>query len=289
MGRGERAGIGTFLIATTAISAIFWTMIIVSGHLHGGDLGYVEGLMWSPALAAFLTVAIHGQDQRSLGLARWSGSAAVIAYLIPLGYAAMAYGLVWSTGFGIFPSAERIAKVAARLDWGFTGPAVFVPAYFVFVATTGMVLSLATGLGEEIGWRGFLTPRLVERFGFSAASVIAGLIWGCWHLPILLFADYNSGTEWWFAMSCFFVNTISIAFIATWLRLRSASVWPCAILHASHNVFVQSFFDTMTAPRGPITAYITGEFGVAQPLAVAACAAVVWSRCRHRSFEPGVD
>ena len=37
--------------------------------------------------------------------------------------------------------------------------------------------------GEEIGWRGYLLPRLSGRVGLPAASLIVGVIWACWHLP----------------------------------------------------------------------------------------------------------
>ena len=45
-----------------------------------------------------------------------------------------------------------------------------------------------------------------------------------------------------------------------WIRLASGSLWPCALLHASHNLIVQAIFDAGTTP-GPLSPYITGEFG----------------------------
>jgi hypothetical protein len=60
-----------------------------------------------------------------------------------------------------------------------------------------------------------------------------------------------------------------------WLRLRSGSVWPAAILHASHNLFVQAFFDRVTVDTGP-TKWLTGEFGAALALAIVATAWIFW-------------
>jgi hypothetical protein len=74
-------------------------------------------------------------------------------------------------------------------------------------------------------------------------------------MPILLFADYNSGTPAWFSIPCFCALIIGLSIIMTWLRLASNSVWPCAILHASHNVFIQVFFTPLTGARGQITRY----------------------------------
>jgi membrane protease YdiL (CAAX protease family) len=47
-----------------------------------------------------------------------------------------------------------------------------------------IVISTPLQSGEEIGWRGYALPRLAERMGFARGSLLLGLIWACWHLPI---------------------------------------------------------------------------------------------------------
>jgi membrane protease YdiL (CAAX protease family) len=274
----DRSAIAAFLGLATLISAVFWAIIIATGHVGGGAGHYVEALMWSPALAAFLTVVLCRLDVRSLGLGWRDSPAALSGYLTPLAYAAIAYGVVWLSGLGGFPNLDTIAALAKKLGWSFTAPLVFVPLYFLLIATTGMVSSLAHALGEEIGWRGFLAPRMVGRAGFTTGAVLTGLIWAAWHVPILLFADYNSGTPWWFALPCFFIMVVSLSVMLTWLRLKSNSVWPCAILHASHNLFIQAFFTPLTSTRGGITAYVIDEFGLAVPLVTVVFAVFFWSR-----------
>src|ERR1019366_1011324 len=139
-----------------------------------------------------------------------------------------------------------------------------------------MIGSTARALGEEIGWRGFMAPRMVAQWGFTRGAVVAGIIWAAWHMPLLLFADYNSGTPWWFALSCFAVLVIASRVMLTWIRLKSQSAWPCAILHASHNLFIQAFFTPLTAPRGAVTAYAIDEFGVALPAVALVIAFLFW-------------
>jgi hypothetical protein len=63
---------------------------------------------------------------------------------------------------------------------------------------------------------------------------------------------------------------------SSWLRLVSNSVWPCAILHASHNLFIQGFFTPLTGSRGNLTAYVIDEFGVAVPLIIVLFAVGFW-------------
>lgn len=277
VGRTEDSAIVWYLVLVTALSAVFWAIIIHLGHLAAGGGHYVEGLMWCPAAAAFLTILFRRLDMRTLGLAWGSGRYEAMGYLTPLAYAAIAYALVWILGLGGFPNPAAVAALSAKLQWNLPTPA-FVPVYFVFAATVLMISSVAHALGEEIGWRGFLAPRLVKRFGFTGGAIVAGVIWAAWHMPILLFADYNSGTPWWFAMTCFTVLVLSSSVMLTWLRLRSGSVWPCAILHASHNLFIQAFFTPLTTPRPGITPYVIDEFGFAVPLIGVLFAIGFWSQ-----------
>ena len=141
----------------------------------------------------------------------------------------------------------------------------------------GVIGSLTNALGEEIGWRGFLLPRLTSRFGFTAGCLLSGSIWAVWHYPGLLWADYNADTEARFALPCFTLMVISMAFVMGWLRLKSGSLWPCALLHASHNLFIQAIFDRITARAG-YSLYVVTEFGAGLVLTAGAAAVYFWTR-----------
>jgi membrane protease YdiL (CAAX protease family) len=101
-----------------------------------------------------------------------------------------------------------------------------------------------------------------------------------WHYPGLSFADYNAGTQPAFALTCFRLMVFAASFIWGWLRLKSGSLWTAAILHASHNIFIQIIFDGMTAPLGR-TLYITTEFGAGLVLTMGAFAVYFWARCNE--------
>jgi uncharacterized protein len=279
--RNEHLNIVGFLGLTALISSLFWTLIVSAGHVGAGAGLYVTGLMWSPALAAFCLVSVRHMDVRCLGLGSFGGRYAAIGYLVPLAYATIAYGLIWSFGFGFFPDPAAIATRAEHLGWHITRPAVFIALYFILMASTQILLSVTHALGEEIGWRGFLAPRLVARLGFTGGAILLGVIWAVWHLPILLFADYHSSTPWWFSVPCFCTLTIGLSIILTWLRLMSRSVWPCALLHASHNLFIQGFFTPLTGARGHFTPYLIDEFGVAVPGVILLFALGFWSMRRR--------
>ena len=70
---------------------------------------------------------------------------------------------------------------------------------------------------------------------------------------------------------------IADSYILGWLRLKSGSLWTAAVLHASHNLFIQAIFDRITAPVGR-SLYITTEFGLGMVLTVGVCALYFWMR-----------
>jgi CAAX protease family protein len=253
-----RAELATFLGLTFALSAVFWWLIIAAGSIGARGGAYVLALMWCPGVSALITRLAFQHDVRGegwrLGATRW----AALAYVLPLGYATAAYGVVWLTSLGDVDISRFRSGVVAFL-------------------VLGSLQSLLSATGEELGWRGFLVPTLARTTSFGRTALVSGAIWTAWHVPLIAFADYNVGTPTWYAVLCFTVMVVSLSVPMAWLRLRSGSVWPAAILHASHNLFVQGFFDRVTVDSGP-TRWLTGEFGAALALAIGATAWLFWRR-----------
>jgi membrane protease YdiL (CAAX protease family) len=163
---------------------------------------------------------------------------------------------------------------------------------FLFVLTTatlGMVAKLSRALGEEIGWRGFLVPELSKVVGFPGVGLISGLMWAFFHYPVLLFADYNAGAPAWYGATCFTILAVSGSFIMAWLTLRARSLWPAAILHASHNLFIQSVLTPLTKDTGR-TKFIIDEFGIGLVITVTIGAIIAWrSATRINPCRAGVQ
>jgi membrane protease YdiL (CAAX protease family) len=163
-----------------------------------------------------------------------------------------------------------------------------IPTYLVIPAclVLGALQSMLSATGEELGWRGFLVPTLARSMSFTRVSLISGAIWAVWHMPLIIFADYNGGTPAWYSVMCFFVMVVSMGFVFAWIRLRSGSVWPAAILHGAHNLFVQAFFDRVTVDTGP-TKWLTSEFGAALAITIGVTAWIFW-RARGAVETPNV-
>jgi uncharacterized protein len=266
-----------FLALVFAFSSLPYYLVIHSGHLSVGNGVVVGFLMWCPAFATFATCVLLKIDLATLG---WNWRPAryeLWAYVIPILYALPVYVITWIAISGSFNFSKFAVPLGAAFGFPDSPRATALFLAIPMYAVLGVIGSTARALGEEIGWRGFLLPRLVQQAGFTGGCLLSGCIWAVWHYPLLLFADYNAGTKPAYALTCFTLMVIADAYILGWLRLKSGSLWPAAILHASHNLFVQAIFDRMTAPVGKAL-YVTTEFGAGLVLTIGAMAVYLWTR-----------
>lgn len=95
-------------------------------------------------------------------------------------------------------------------------------------------INLIPALGEELGWRGWLLPKLMP-LGPVAAIVISGVIWGLWHAPLILLGYNYPDAPPWLGLTAMVGMCIVFGAVFGWLRLRSGSVWPPALAHAAFN------------------------------------------------------
>ena len=267
-----------FLGLTCLTTAPFWALGIATGDSAGGRGAYAVGSMWGPGIAALLTCWITGRPISSLGWAwgRWRWQ--IASYLWPLAVCVVAYGLVYAVGVGGFPNPATVASLRNTLAWPNASTWTIVVGWFVLLGSTGFVRGVASSLGEEIGWRGFLSPALHARYGFTRGALLTGVAWAVWHFPIIFFSNYASATPLWFAVPCFVVEVLSLAVIMAWVRQRSGSLWTGAIAHAGINLWNQAYFAPLTTPHGDVTAYAIDESGVALPLVLFVLAVFVWTR-----------
>ncbi len=270
-----RHPVSVFLAAILVLSLPFYYLLNASGGRGEGMRLYVTGLMWCPALAAWVACRMAGISLASLGWA-WPGTRVqAAAYLIPLAYGAVIYGLAWTLGLGALSTNDYAAYAGKMLGLPGLSPGAHVGLMILLQASAGFALSCASALGEEIGWRGFLAPRLLSRWGFAGGSIATGAVWALWHFPVLFLANYGEDTPRAFAMACFTTSLIGMSFVYGWFRLRTNSLWPAVFLHASHNVFITPIFSMLTVETGH-TAWAIDEFGYLLASLSVLLAAWVW-------------
>ncbi|ASK30018.1 CPBP family intramembrane metalloprotease domain-containing protein [Chryseobacterium sp. T16E-39] len=271
-----RKNIATYLGLTLLFCLPVYYMCIHTGKLGGGVISYATIVMWCPAIAALLTCRLRGIPISSLGWKWGLTKYQLLAYSIPLLYSLLPYIVIWISGVGGFYNHEFITEVGKGMGWDLSDGATLV-LYILLMSSFGMVRSVGSALGEEIGWRGLLTPQLAKINSYTGTSLWMGLIWSFYHYPLLLFSNYNTGGPKWLALTCFTVMIFASCFIFTWLRLKSGSLWTGAIMHASHNLFIQSILTPLTVDKGNTNYYID-EFGIALPIATVIVAYFFWRR-----------
>lgn len=219
-------------------------------------------IMWTPGIAAIAASLITRRSFREFGWKPWPIKWLGLGWLLPIAIAFPAYGLIWLTGLGDVPNPLFLER--GRITIGMPGGPnwLFIAAAFGFITIVNLLPNIVLTLGEELGWRGFLVPELTKAFGFKRAAIFSGVIWGAWHMPGVLNGSYGAGsTPLAYRLACFSALVIANGVIMAWIRMRSGSVWPAVIMHATHNGVIQAFFDAITV-RTSLSSWFTGEFGI---------------------------
>jgi membrane protease YdiL (CAAX protease family) len=230
-----------------------------------------EVAMFTPLLAVLIVLFVVTRDGytrkglRSLGLHRLGLRAWPVAMLGPLLVLGLAYGVVWSTGIARFAVPDRLIDGAAGL-----GVPVWLLAPVATVIVPIFTLGLVTSFGEEIGWRGYLLPRL-ESLGAWRAVLLAGLLHAVFHLPIIFLTSlYHTGGNKLIVVPLFLLSVTIAGMFLGYLRLRTDSVWPAVIGHSAHNVMWNAF-GAFTVASSPVASeYLAGESGLLVILGYAA-------------------
>jgi membrane protease YdiL (CAAX protease family) len=115
--------------------------------------------------------------------------------------------------------------------------------------------------GEEIGWRGLLLPTLCERLSERGAVLVSGVIWGLWHAPVIAMG-HNYGMDYaGFPLVGILVMIVACTAIGCalgYLRLKTGSMWPCALAHGAINAIASTGVAFCTVGPGPMGPSLLG-------------------------------
>ena len=225
----RRHQLGTFFVLTFAISWTLWLGLAAASVPITTTTGAVLNIlaMAGPSIAAVLLTLGLGQLRDLLAgffLSRLSVGWSVVAVGLPL--AMMAIAIAVSVAFLSAPSPH--------LTVGLLG---------VLLLEFVRILFLGGPLGEELGWRGFALPRLSQQHTALTSSVLLGLVWGLWHIPLYFVPGtgqneiLRTGTSPAFAISGFVGWTIGLSVLFTWLYNQTrGSLIVVIAFHAAVNL-----------------------------------------------------
>ena len=213
-------------------------------------------LMLYPAIAVIITrlVTREGFRDSFLGFGkRNSGKYYAVAVLYPI-----ALPFVSALILHLF-----IVKNGSISDSAFASDGTASFASLLMMITAGFATTVH-GFGEELGWRGYLTPKLEEFMPTPAAVTVTGIIWALWHGPLLAYG-YDFGRDYdFFPYGGFIAMIVMCTFFSallTWLTKRTNSVYPAALCHMLVDAVLASVFMSFaTKADGTPFEYRTNEF-----------------------------
>ncbi len=174
-----------------------------------------------PALAAVIVTAAN------------DGKAGVDRLFQPLGR--WRVGAVWLIVAVIAPALLLLAGKIVTLALGLSATIVSSDNNIAGIAIAALVMSLFSNTWEEVGWRGFALPRLQKNLNALGATLIVGVLWGLWHLPLFFWKD-NPMSDYPFLI--WFIGIVALAFIYTWLYNSSqGSLLVVTLFHVLTNTF----------------------------------------------------
>jgi uncharacterized protein len=237
--RGLALYFTTLILGSTFIE---WKIIAAGESIENHPL-LILALMYTPATASVIArIALHeGFDDVSFRFGHAVRQPLLLAWIYPIVLGFLAYGTAWSTGLARFQ-----LPLPAQSHLYSASPAHNLLTSLALTATLGSLLSCISGFGEELGWRGYMLTRLIVA-GVPKPVLVSGLIWGLWHVPLILSGQYAAGAQPRISAMLFMVGVVAEAYLAAYVRLQSGSIWPAVLYHGAVNAIIQGTFDRATA------------------------------------------
>jgi membrane protease YdiL (CAAX protease family) len=239
-----------FVILAYAQSLAIGVIVGLTGGPRSPFIGLGFAAMLAPALAAFVVSRWLGEPPRI----NWSRFPLVwlpaALLLIPsamhaamLSRVAVGGPLPWVAW--LTPQPDGLYHAPASLGWGTMTPNGLL-ARIAVNAVVGLVVVSFFALFEEIGWRGWLLPRLADRMGPRRAVVATSAIWAIWHVPFGLSGIHHiegiSPLQITFLMP---LGIFAAGLVIGWLWVRTESIWIVAFAHGATNHWGQFAFKFM--------------------------------------------
>jgi hypothetical protein len=217
----DGAGVIWFFVLTFAVT---WTLWFVpdalvserSGLLALGGPVFLIGVFAPGLVALALTGAREGRGAVGNLLAR------ILLWQAPWPLYVFALGYMIAT--------KLAAAVIVRFASG-AWPAFGDTPWLLLIAAA--VATFWGQAGEEVGWRGYALPRLTSAIGLGPASVLLGMVWAVWHLPLFFIAGADTTGQ---SFPLYLLHVTSVSVAMAWLYWRAGgSLLLVMLMHAAVN------------------------------------------------------
>jgi uncharacterized protein len=191
--------------------------------------------MYAPALAAVVMRLFVSKEglRRALGPLP-SLKTGLAAVLLPLAFVLI------------------LVAIVAMINVGEPTPGIPMGSLLAILTFVGVPIGTLLAFGEEFGWRGYLLPKLLP-LGEVKAALIVGLIWGPWHLPVLIAGLNYPGQPIIAVLAVFLLSATLLSFLHTRFYVASGySLIAVALLHGSLNTFSDRLTDQNHLSGNPL-------------------------------------
>jgi membrane protease YdiL (CAAX protease family) len=139
----------------------------------------------------------------------------------------------------------------------FTLKTFLSPVYTPNLFLLGVLFGLPAGLLEEIGWTGFAFPRMSSQHNPLGASILLGLLWGLWHLPVVNYLGTATphGAYWFPFFLVFAFAMTAMRVLICWLYLHTKSVLIAQLMHISSTGSLVIFSPPAVSARQEVLWY----------------------------------
>jgi len=267
----KRHPIITFFVLTYALSWILESPLVFLRDAVTDTQGMVLVILASnvpSAVAIVLTAVVLGR-----GALRKLIGRLLIWRVNPLWYLVVVLGPVALAG-SVVALNTVLGGPPLSLGMSLLSAAIFL----------GFSIFPGSAMGEEIGWRGYALPRLQPGRSALGASLILGVLWGSWHLPLWLTGEPGRTPV---LYAAFVVSTISLSVILSWVyNSTGGSLLMVVLLHATVNLPITLCIDQLgSRATAPVLLYF-GLTVVAAIVVVVVAGPKHLSRKHHKQEEP---
>jgi uncharacterized protein len=226
------------LIFTAICLPLTWMAGLYLGNKGGLGSFYSHFTMYIPALTVlglyFFLFKRPVFRKGDLGFRKGQFKYWLIAPALFTSLILLSYFISWLVNPSMFVSHEEVktSLIAKGFYWGnsITG----LLAIFLINIIAGSILNAGMFLGEELGWRGFLVPRLLSLTKPRYAFLLGGVIWGAWHM-VMIRQGLNYPGHFLPGMLMMILFCTSVGIIIQYLYFRSGSIFVAVISHAAIN------------------------------------------------------
>lgn len=205
-----------FFLTFVVTWGLWFAAVRVIAPAAPNELLMLPGTIAPALVALWLTRRIDGADGvRTLTARLFAWRLPARWYVFALGYMAgikLLVAVIHRLVFDVWPRFGDLSPV---------------------VLLIAIAFSTVVQAGEETGWRGFALPRLAAQFGLRTASVVLGVLWAAWHLPLFYLLDSDVGGQ---SFPVYLMGVTALSVAMAWLYARTrGSLLLVMLMHAAVN------------------------------------------------------